>query len=182
MHRIYMAFAGLLLAAATGFSTQQARTAAPGSVNLAGVSATEGSSLAFARADHTHSITGAVPDANIAGPYSGVGSCAASRSVTALTRNAAPTCTQTAFSDLSGTAVLAQIPTAAIVNAGTLAYTTSQTATLSSAGRVCTCSHVSGASGAPTSCSVSGSTLTITHSGTGTDAFVCGVANAGDGF
>lgn len=39
-----------------GFTTQQAQTAAPTSVNLTGTSSTEGSSLAFARADHSHGV------------------------------------------------------------------------------------------------------------------------------
>lgn len=42
----------------TGLSTLQLRTAAPTSVNLGGVSAAEGTSLAVARADHVHSLSG----------------------------------------------------------------------------------------------------------------------------
>lgn len=54
----------VVIAAATGISTQQTRTAAPSAVNLSGVAAAEGSSLAHARADHTHSLTGVLALAN----------------------------------------------------------------------------------------------------------------------
>lgn len=46
-------------------TTDQASTAAPGAINLAGVSASAGSSFAFAKADHVHSITGQLPAANV---------------------------------------------------------------------------------------------------------------------
>ncbi|MFQ5694817.1 MAG: hypothetical protein ACE5HB_02410 [Terriglobia bacterium] len=51
-----------------------------------------------------------VADSKLASNYSGVGSCAASQWVNALTDGAAPTCAQPAFSDLSGSATLAQLP------------------------------------------------------------------------
>lgn len=54
----------LLAGATTGISTRQVRTAAPGVVNVSGVAAAEGSSLAVCRADHTHSLTGILPVAN----------------------------------------------------------------------------------------------------------------------
>lgn len=194
-------------AAATGLSTAQARTAAPGAVSLAGVSASEGSSLSFARADHTHSTTspvctgnqvltssgaglscttpatglssvtatapllglgtagsplhwdftagntwsglqtfsggaamaassitsGTFADSLLASAYSGTGACSANTWASTLTRNAAPTCTQPAFTNLSGTASTAQIPSLdaskittgqlAIANGGTGAAT-----------------------------------------------------------
>lgn len=50
--------ASCLLAAATGTSTSQARTAAPAALNMGGVTANEGSSLAFSRADHVHGLSG----------------------------------------------------------------------------------------------------------------------------
>ncbi len=56
--------AGLLAGAATGINMNQVRTAAPGAVNVGGVAAGEGSSLAAARADHAHSLTGVLPVAN----------------------------------------------------------------------------------------------------------------------
>lgn len=46
-----------VIAAVTGISTQQTRTAAPATVQLSGVTASEGTSLAHARADHVHSVT-----------------------------------------------------------------------------------------------------------------------------
>lgn len=46
------------VAAVKGITTQQAQTAAPATVLLSTSADTEGSSLAFARADHVHRITG----------------------------------------------------------------------------------------------------------------------------
>lgn len=101
----------LLLAATAGITTKQAVTSAPGhAVNLAASSGTEGTSLAFMRADATLGVSGLLPDANLAGAYSGIGSCAASSWVQVLTRNAPPGCFQPAFSDISGAASTAQIP------------------------------------------------------------------------
>lgn len=53
-----------LIGAATGINMNQVRTAAPGAVNVGGVAAAEGGSLAAARADHVHSLTGVLPVAN----------------------------------------------------------------------------------------------------------------------
>jgi len=50
-----------------------------------------------------------VTDTMLADNYSGVGACAASKFVTTLNDDAAPTCTQPAFSDISGTLALAQV-------------------------------------------------------------------------
>lgn len=55
-------------------------------------------------------LAGTLTDAGLTSAYSGVGSCAASQFVTVTTRNAAPTCAQPAFSNLSGAIVLAQTP------------------------------------------------------------------------
>jgi hypothetical protein len=70
--------------------------------------------------DVTISATGAttigaakVTDADLANAYSGVGACAASKWASTLTRNAAPTCTQPAFSDISGVAAVGQLPSLA---------------------------------------------------------------------
>lgn len=103
----------LLLAATAGITTKQAVTSAPGhAVNLAASSGTEGTSLAFMRADATLGVSGLLPDANLAGAYSGTGSCSASQWVRVLNRNAAATCSQPAFSDISGT-----VSDAALANA-----------------------------------------------------------------
>lgn len=66
--------------------------------------------------------TGTWIDAFLASAYSGIGSCGANTAVTALTRNSAPTCTQPAFSWLTGTAIAAQIPNldGAKINTGNL--------------------------------------------------------------
>lgn len=100
----------ILLASATGTSNTTFRTAAPAAVNLSGSSASEGTSPAFARADHVHAITGTLADASLSSSYSGVGSCGANLVATATSRNAPPTCAQPAFSWLSGSATAAQIP------------------------------------------------------------------------
>ena len=57
----------------------------------------------------TTKLTGTITDAQLANNYSGVGACGASTWASTLNDNAAPTCTQPGFSDLSGTAALAQI-------------------------------------------------------------------------
>jgi hypothetical protein len=54
----------VLAGATNGINTNQVRTAAPGTVSVSGVAAAEGSSLAVARADHTHSLTGTLPSGN----------------------------------------------------------------------------------------------------------------------
>jgi hypothetical protein len=53
-----------------------------------------------------------VSDALLTSAYSGVGACAANTWASTLTRNAAPTCTQPAFSNLSGTVTDAQLANA----------------------------------------------------------------------
>ncbi len=55
-------------------------------------------------------LSGTASDAQLANPYSGVGSCAANQWANALTRNAAPTCAQPGFSNLSGSIALGQTP------------------------------------------------------------------------
>jgi hypothetical protein len=52
--------AGSIMAATTGITTKQARTAAPVAVTH-GATAAEGSSIAFSRADHVHSTSGIAP-------------------------------------------------------------------------------------------------------------------------
>jgi hypothetical protein len=49
------------LAAPTGINTNQIRTAQPNAIDLAAPSVAEGNSLGVARSDHTHSITGVLP-------------------------------------------------------------------------------------------------------------------------
>lgn len=51
-------------AAATGTTANQIKTDVPSAVNMAGVAAAEGTGLAMARADHTHSISGTLPHGN----------------------------------------------------------------------------------------------------------------------
>lgn len=78
-----LAAASFALASTTGITTQQAQTGTPTIVNLSGVSAAEGTSLFFARADHAHSITGVVPIANGGSGYAvggGIPVCSSSSS------------------------------------------------------------------------------------------------------
>ena len=55
---------------------------------------------------------GAISNAKLASSYSGVGVCAANTFASTLTANAAPTCTQPSFANLSGTATSTQVPLA----------------------------------------------------------------------
>ncbi len=50
--------------AATGYNANVIKTAAPGAVDVGGTTATQGSALDMARADHNHSITGTLAVAN----------------------------------------------------------------------------------------------------------------------
>jgi len=52
----------------------------------------------------------AIPDGALASNYSGVGACAANQWASTLNDNAAPTCTQPGFANLSGAATDAQVP------------------------------------------------------------------------
>jgi len=52
------------IAAATGINTQQAITAAPVAMNMSGLDAGEGVSVAFAKADHVHPISGILSPIN----------------------------------------------------------------------------------------------------------------------
>lgn len=95
-------------------------------------------------------IAGTVTNAQLASSYSGVGACAASNWVHAVNANASPTCTQPAYSDLTGTP--------------TLEYQTVQQAGVSQTQRAklnftsgVTCSDNAGAGS--TDCSVSGGGL-----------------------
>src|SRR3990167_7061912 len=58
------AVVGLLMAAATGITTNQTRTAAPSTAQTPDLSNAEGTSLSHARADHVHNITAATAGAN----------------------------------------------------------------------------------------------------------------------
>ena len=53
-------------------------------------------------------LSGTLTDAGLASSYSGTGSCAAHQWIFSLTRNGAPTCTQPAYSDITGTPTLPQ--------------------------------------------------------------------------
>ena len=54
----------LVIAATNGINTTQIKTAAPTTVSVSGIAAAEGTSLAVARADHAHSLTGTLPIGN----------------------------------------------------------------------------------------------------------------------
>ena len=73
----------------------------------------------FVRAlnDNAAPTCAAVADADLANNYSGIGACAANTFASTLVDNAAPTCTQPGFSNLSGTAAIAQGGTTETVSA-----------------------------------------------------------------
>jgi hypothetical protein len=79
-------------------------------VNLQTGAAVNGLTVAVANAGSSvaWAVNGAATDAAIASPYSGVGACSSSTWASTLTRNAAPTCTQPGFSNLSGAISLSQ--------------------------------------------------------------------------
>jgi hypothetical protein len=54
----------LLMGAAVGINANQVRTSAVSATNMTGVTASEGTSVSLARADHGHSITGTLPQTN----------------------------------------------------------------------------------------------------------------------
>lgn len=60
--------------------------------------------------DASKIATGTFADSFLASAYSGIGACAAHTWASTLTRNAAPTCAQPAFSDISGTVAGSQLP------------------------------------------------------------------------
>jgi hypothetical protein len=91
----------VLTGATTGISTQQVRTAAPGVVNVSGVTAAEGSSLAVCRADHTHSLSGTLPQAN-GGTGAGALTCSAGQHLTS--NGAAYSCSSDSWNPVPPTA------------------------------------------------------------------------------
>lgn len=56
----------------------------------------------------------AIDDGELTSNYSGVGACAANTFASTLNDNAAPTCTQPSFSNLSGSATKSQLPTVVV--------------------------------------------------------------------
>jgi hypothetical protein len=104
--------AGSIMAATTGITTRQARTAAPAAVT-AGASSAEGSSLAFARADHVHPASGFAPATTGSSllrgdgsggfnAFAGTGSRPASSWLAGLSASGVPTWAQIDWTDLSG--------------------------------------------------------------------------------
>jgi Repeat of unknown function (DUF5907) len=102
--------AGSIMAATSGITTRQARTAAPAAVT-AGASSAEGSSLAFARADHVHPASGFAPattgtvllKGDGSGGFSafaGTGSRPASSWLAGLSASGAPTWAQIDWTDV----------------------------------------------------------------------------------
>jgi hypothetical protein len=55
-------------------------------------------------------VAGSITDPQLASAYSGVGACGANTWARTLNKNAAPTCTQPAFSNISGTVAASQLP------------------------------------------------------------------------
>jgi len=67
--------------------------------------------------------TGGITDSMLANNYSGVGACAANTWASTLNDNAAPTCTQPAFTNISGSVTDAQVPNTITVDLATVATT-----------------------------------------------------------
>ena len=65
----------------------------------------------------------AIPDSVLASSYSGVGACGVNTWASTLSDNAAPTCTQPGFSNLSGAATDAQVPNTITIDLATTATT-----------------------------------------------------------
>ena len=66
----------------------------------------------------TTKLSGTITNAQLASTYSGAGACGANTFASTLNGNAAPTCTQPAFANLSGVATTAQIPTVTVPKGG----------------------------------------------------------------
>lgn len=92
-------------------------SAAPSNQFATGVSAA--GALTYAQPGFSN-LTGTLSDAQLANPYSGVGTCPANQFANTLTRNAGPACAQPAFSTLAGTASPGQLPAATTSNQGAL--------------------------------------------------------------
>jgi hypothetical protein len=74
--------------------------------------------------------SGSFADAFISASYSGVGVCAASKWASTLSRNSPPTCTQPAFTDISGVASTGQIPNIDATKVSTGVFPASQISNL----------------------------------------------------
>jgi len=106
--------------------------ASSSTVNFQNSAATNGLTLTFANPSSGNiqlGLSGTLADAGLASGYSGVGACAANSWASTLARNAAPTCTQPAFSNISGTVGASQLPAPTASTMGgikSLAQTTHQ--------------------------------------------------------
>lgn len=124
--------------------------------------------------------TGVVTDAKLASNYSGVGACAASTWASTLNDNATPTCTQPAFTDISGSVTDAQVPNTITVDLATAATalaanptdcTTNQfaTAIVASGNLTCAQPNFTDLAGTATAAQTPLATLLAGRSGTGND-------------
>lgn len=88
-------------------------------------------------------ISGTFGDGSLSSSYSGVGACAANSWASTLTRNAAPTCTQPAFSNISGSLDTSRITTGTLTQArggtGSIAVTCAAGTFLTSNGTSYSC-------------------------------------------
>jgi hypothetical protein len=105
------AYSGVGACGANTWASTLSRNAAPTCTqpafsNISGTAATG----QIPNLDTSKITTGTFTDAFLASAYSGVGACGANTWASTLSRNASPTCTQPAFSNISGTAATGQIP------------------------------------------------------------------------
>jgi hypothetical protein len=97
----------------SGFQVNGTQLASTATINFQSGSATNGLTLTFSNPSAGNiqlGLSGTLNDAGLSSSYSGVGACAANSWASTLSRNAAPTCTQPAFSNISGTVAASQLP------------------------------------------------------------------------
>jgi hypothetical protein len=91
---------------AGNFQVNGAGLTSSSTINFQSSSAANGLTLTFSNPSAGNiqlGLSGTLGDAGLSNAYSGVGACAANTWATALSRNAAPTCTQPAISNLTAT-------------------------------------------------------------------------------
>lgn len=121
---------------AATFQVNGANASSQSVINFQNSAAFDGLTLSFANPSGGNvqlGASGALTDAGLASAYSGTGACGANAWAAGLSRNAAPTCTQPGFSNLSGTIALSQTP---LTTLGDLLYVNSTPALARLAGNM----------------------------------------------
>ena len=108
----------------SNFQVNGTALASSGTINFQNSAASNGLTLTFSNPSNGNiqlGLSGTLNDAGLTSAYSGVGSCAANTWASTLSRNAAPTCTQPGFANISGTVVASQLPNIFQINGTALA-------------------------------------------------------------